>query len=585
MADLISPDYLALQKELHSHGKYGISSGRWVGPLKALIARYRAETVLDYGCGRGKLKAGLGDIVREYDPAIPGKDAEPKGADIVVCTDVLEHIEPDKLDNVLAHLRGLTGKLLFFNIATRPAGKFLADGRNAHLIIEPGSWWRARLVKHFHIVLWDDLGHEVNGEAVPLAASRSVAAAPMPVVPAARASNARRRKLTKQWRAVFEDWKRNSAKYGDALTRVETISLWENCDDEPADVQVAVNIVEHLLDTHAAMRDIKRLANKAAVFCIELDVLRNGEAWRKIISKHFSIINFEQFDNRIVVLAAATVKVDGVTPIAAGTPEGRWANIETNCKAVRQRVRRAEKHDRRAIVACYGPTLKDNIARLIEEHHEEPSDIISVSGAHDFLVGSNIIPTFHVECDPRPHKADNINRPQPGVRYLISSMAHPRLVEKLGGHDVALWHISGEQSIRLIDELEPDAFMVGGGGNVGLRAIALLHELGYRKFSIYGMDCSFSDDGAERWSGPHAQKANPSEQPLCQAKVGERIFTTSPIYLSYAANFFELVGHLPDATFRVYGDSLLQAWCRLNFAVRQIEPFSTPQSAMMREAI
>ena len=80
--------------------------------------------------------------IREYDPAVPGKDAEPQPADLVICTDVLEHIEPDCLNDVLDHIRQVSLKYAFVNVSTRPAVKFLQDGRNAHLIIQPADWWR-----------------------------------------------------------------------------------------------------------------------------------------------------------------------------------------------------------------------------------------------------------------------------------------------------------------------------------------------------------------------------------------------------------------------------------------------------------
>jgi 2-polyprenyl-3-methyl-5-hydroxy-6-metoxy-1,4-benzoquinol methylase len=69
-------------------------------------------------------------------------DAAPEPHDIVACTDVLEHIEPDCLDDVLKDIRRCTKKVAFLLIATRPAIKVLADGRNAHLIQQPYTWWR-----------------------------------------------------------------------------------------------------------------------------------------------------------------------------------------------------------------------------------------------------------------------------------------------------------------------------------------------------------------------------------------------------------------------------------------------------------
>ena len=65
----------------------------------------------------------------------------PKPCEMVVCTDVLEHVEPDKLDAVMDHIFRLTGKLAYFVISTRFANAVLPDGRNAHLSIHDADWW------------------------------------------------------------------------------------------------------------------------------------------------------------------------------------------------------------------------------------------------------------------------------------------------------------------------------------------------------------------------------------------------------------------------------------------------------------
>src|SRR5688572_8095812 len=98
---LISPEYLEQQRLLHGDARYGTSSGRRVNDVLTLIEREKCETVLDYGCGKGQLRQRVGECVAEYDPAVPGKDADPEPADLVVCSDVLEHIEPENLNDVL----------------------------------------------------------------------------------------------------------------------------------------------------------------------------------------------------------------------------------------------------------------------------------------------------------------------------------------------------------------------------------------------------------------------------------------------------------------------------------------------------
>lgn len=157
---LISPEYLAEQIRLHQQPRgYGGKGKKWATAVQSLSWTYGCTSILDYGCGEGSLITYLMAVndprfrdfsprvtdYREYDPAIAGKDELPEPADLVVCTDVIEHVEPERLSTVLQHLKGLARKVLFLVIATRPSGKTLSDGRNAHLILESAEWWGKRL--------------------------------------------------------------------------------------------------------------------------------------------------------------------------------------------------------------------------------------------------------------------------------------------------------------------------------------------------------------------------------------------------------------------------------------------------------
>ena len=94
--------------------------------------------------------AGVTLDYRPYDPAFPDY-GEARSADLLCCIDVLEHIEPPFLDNVLDDLARLTVKVGMFSVHTGPAMKILSDGRNAHLIQQPSSWWLPRLCQRFEI--------------------------------------------------------------------------------------------------------------------------------------------------------------------------------------------------------------------------------------------------------------------------------------------------------------------------------------------------------------------------------------------------------------------------------------------------
>lgn len=151
---LITDEYRGLNRALHEEiSTYGTSGSKYVEHVLTMARAIKAESILDYGCGKRTLEAVLvGEYpVRNYDPAIPGLDAMPEPADLVVCTDVMEHVEPECVEAVLDHIQQLTRKAVLMSIATTAANKVLADGRNAHLIVQPIEWWFYRLQKRFRV--------------------------------------------------------------------------------------------------------------------------------------------------------------------------------------------------------------------------------------------------------------------------------------------------------------------------------------------------------------------------------------------------------------------------------------------------
>lgn len=143
---LITPEYAALNAELHQRvPAYGSGGHKWAEVVRGIVTDTGAKSVLDYGCGKGTLKPALRPIkVHEYDPAIPGKDVLPASAGVVVCTDVMEHVEPDCTDNVIWNLVWLATRAVFVVVSCKAGGKRLADGRPAHINVQSQAWWHER---------------------------------------------------------------------------------------------------------------------------------------------------------------------------------------------------------------------------------------------------------------------------------------------------------------------------------------------------------------------------------------------------------------------------------------------------------
>ena len=149
---MITEEYRQQLEQLHvQRDDFGRSGSQWAHACVNLCAVLETNDVLDYGCGKAELNLSLPFDVKCYDPAIYKYRDAPEPADLVFCTDVLEHIEPEQLDAVIADLVRVTKRLGVFAIHIGPAKKTLPDGRNAHLIQRPGKWWKNKLERSFDV--------------------------------------------------------------------------------------------------------------------------------------------------------------------------------------------------------------------------------------------------------------------------------------------------------------------------------------------------------------------------------------------------------------------------------------------------
>ena len=96
--------------------------------------------------GKAARQAGRNTFISTHQPEDVGRiKAQLRRSQLMVRVNPLHEGTAVELDTVLAHIRLLARKIAFLVINTRIANKVLPDGRNAHLIIEPGTWWDGRL--------------------------------------------------------------------------------------------------------------------------------------------------------------------------------------------------------------------------------------------------------------------------------------------------------------------------------------------------------------------------------------------------------------------------------------------------------
>lgn len=155
---MMSPEELIEQyKEKHKGSQFsrGTALLKHIPELTRLTKLLGCKDALDFGCGKAwfwKLphwKAIFDNELRSiklYDPAIPEHDELPEGRyDLVLCTDVLEHVHPEETDDFLKTLFLYTRRCLFINVSTVPAKKTFDDGTNLHINLRTKDQWQKKI--------------------------------------------------------------------------------------------------------------------------------------------------------------------------------------------------------------------------------------------------------------------------------------------------------------------------------------------------------------------------------------------------------------------------------------------------------
>ena len=161
-------EWIEQYKQYHKeHTEYGNGGGLkfYLQHIVDLVQDTKAETLLDYGCGKAegylhhKHHKNWGDIMPSlYDPAISEYEVLPDGNfDGVISFDVLEHIPKEQIPETFQTIFSKAKKFVFLGIATAPAKAILPNGENAHCTVKKPDWWEPHILKANKNKVWTEV--------------------------------------------------------------------------------------------------------------------------------------------------------------------------------------------------------------------------------------------------------------------------------------------------------------------------------------------------------------------------------------------------------------------------------------------
>lgn len=156
---MITDKHKEIYRDIHNNTPFG-KRAKIPKHLEKFIEQINPKSICDFGCGKGRLIETIqskypGISITGYDPAIEKFSKSFDDVDLLISCDVLEHVEPEYIDDTLKFL-STKSRYIYHLIALSPAKLILPDGRNAHLIQESVEWWRDKFKNLSYNIIKED---------------------------------------------------------------------------------------------------------------------------------------------------------------------------------------------------------------------------------------------------------------------------------------------------------------------------------------------------------------------------------------------------------------------------------------------
>lgn len=237
-------------------------------------------------------------------------------------------------------------------------------------------------------------------------------------------------------------------------------------------------------------------------------------------------------------------------PLFCNVPDAQlFAQVQSAVDRDLPILTRHEANDETAVIVGGGPSAVNFIPELTARK-KNGHVIFALNGAGRWLVDHGIDPDALIILDARPENIRFLFGIPKTTKLYLASQCHPCIFDAAEGFDVVMWHANydGKSGVKE----NRDTVLIGGGTSVGMRALSVIHTLGFRHVHLYGYDSSYSDTEG------HAYEQLQDEQ-LERITVEGREFVSPPWMIRQASDFPAVATDLArkGSALTIHGDGLL----------------------------
>jgi hypothetical protein len=183
---------------------------------------------------------------------------------------------------------------------------------------------------------------------------------------------------------------------------------------------------------------------------------------------------------------------------------------------------------------------------------------MSIERMYPWCQQHGLIPQYVVTQDASDDVVEAFTTLQPGSTFLLASQCPPAVFDAVAGERCYFVHTNHDLPNEELRGPSAQGLVLNAGGSVTLCSLSLAMLMGMQTIHLFGFDCHVTTGGYATGIAGVGEQAD-----FIQVKIDGRAFRTTPAYLAFAQQFFELkdIGQRDGLlkTITVYGDSLVTA--------------------------
>jgi hypothetical protein len=220
-----------------------------------------------------------------------------------------------------------------------------------------------------------------------------------------------------------------------------------------------------------------------------------------------------------------------VQPVDCVPKETIQNNVKKNTRLIKKWVKRAQAHDEMAVLISGGDSTDWDKVKSIIAKDPENTKVVCVKHSYPKLLENGIQPWGCIVLDPRSingvsthgvKRKELFKNVDDKTIFFPASMTDPSIVRflKKRTKNIIGWHAFTQtlqddikdqvvgQHIKVSESLgiEEGAMLITGGTCAAMRAISIMHTIGFRKFELFGYDCSVDQPENEEELTPEGKR-------------------------------------------------------------------------------